>query len=197
MRFFQFEIRCDTKAAATDVPRSWTRVAAAAWVVVILYVAQSFLPSNAVTLPGQDSVKKPASAVVPQGWAFFTKSAKDPTYAPYREVDGHWKSIALTPHSRPSNLFGFDRASRTQGVEVALMLRQKETRWTDCDSADSPTECLERVKSRMKTTNPSPSPSLCGRAAVVEMKPIPWAWRDLSEEKATPTRVASWEVECR
>ncbi|MFF4370831.1 SdpA family antimicrobial peptide system protein [Streptomyces sp. NPDC001594] len=165
--------------------------------MAILYVAQSFLPHNVVSLPAQEKVRKLATVTAPQGWAFFTKSAKDPSYAPYRLVDGNWKNISLTPHSRPSNAFGFDRASRTQGIEAALMLRQKDTRWTACDSADTVDQCLSRVKNRPSVTNPSPAPTLCGQAAVVEMKPVPWAWRDLSSEHATSTRVASWQVTCR
>ncbi|WP_346010775.1 SdpA family antimicrobial peptide system protein [Streptomyces sp. SID5910] len=165
--------------------------------MAILYVAQSFLPHNVVSLPAQESARKLATVTAPQGWAFFTKSAKDPSYAPYRMVDGHWKNVSLTPHSRPSNLFGFDRASRTQGIEAALMLRQAGTRWTTCDSADTVSQCLVRAESRPHVTNPSPAPTLCGRAAVVEMTPVPWAWRDLSPEHAAPTRVASWQVTCR
>ncbi|MGW3949908.1 hypothetical protein ACWEKM_02805 [Streptomyces sp. NPDC004752] len=38
------------------------------------------------------------------------------------------RSAALTQHSRPSNAFGLDRASRSQGIEVALLLHQENVR---------------------------------------------------------------------
>ncbi|MFJ2824825.1 SdpA family antimicrobial peptide system protein [Streptomyces toxytricini] len=177
------------------VPVTWVAALTAAWLVVCLYTAQSFLPRNTVSLPGQDGVKKAATVIAPQGWAFFTKSAKTPQYAPYRMTGGTWHSAALTPHSRPSNAFGLDRASRSQGIEVALLLHQENVRWTSCGETRSVTACLERAEVA-GTTNASPDPSLCGRSAVAEMRPVPWAWRHLSPQRHTPERVAVWDVEC-
>jgi len=193
----RFQLRSQRPGHSVAVPHSWIASITVAWVIVCLYVAQSFLPHNVVSLPGQDGTKKVATVVAPQGWAFFTKSAKDPQYAPYRMTDGQWRSAALTPHSRPSNAFGFDRASRSQGIEVALLLHQENVRWTPCEGFASATACLEHAATRATTTtNPSPAPTLCGRAAVVEMRPVPWAWRHLSPERHSPERVAIWDVRC-
>ncbi|MFI1169209.1 SdpA family antimicrobial peptide system protein [Streptomyces sp. NPDC020801] len=190
-------LRSRGPAHSATVPRAWITVISAIWVVVCLYVAQSFLPHNVISLPGQGGIRKVATVAAPQGWAFFTKSGKDPQYAPYRMADGHWHSAALTPHSKPSNAFGFDRASRTQGVEIALLMHQKNLRWTSCDEAQPVSACLAHAPAPVAvTTNPSPAPTLCGRAAVVEMQPVPWAWRHLSPERHTPTRVAVWSLKC-
>ncbi|WP_432003383.1 SdpA family antimicrobial peptide system protein [Streptomyces sioyaensis] len=179
------------------VPRSWVSTIAALWVVASLYVAQSFVPHNVLSLPAQDSARTVATVVAPQGWAFFTKSPKDPVYAPYQLFKGSWKSISLTPHSKASNLFGLDRASRSQGIEVALMLHQKNVKWTSCGNSSTVQNCLELgARKATKATNSSPSPTLCGHAAVVEERPVPWAWRDLSPERHTPERVAVWSVKC-
>ena len=197
MRLLRLDITSSPAPDALTIPRRWLRAAIAGWALLIVYVAQSFVPHNVLTLPGQDTARTAATVVAPQGWAFFTKNAKDPSYIPYRMTDGHWKNVSLTPHSRPANLFGFNRASRTQGVEIALMLRQPGTRWRNCDSADSVARCLARAQHRIRVDNPSPAPTVCGRAAIVEMKPVPWAWRDLSPHHATPTRVTGWQVSCR
>ncbi|MCY0955243.1 SdpA family antimicrobial peptide system protein [Streptomyces sp. H27-S2] len=180
------------------VPRPWIAAIAVLWTLVSLYIAQSFLPHNVLPLPAQADARKAAAVVAPQGWAFFTKSAKDPQYAPYRLIDGGWKSVALTPHSRPSNFFGFDRAPRSQGIEIALLLHQEDIKWSACESSAPVADCLARSTAEAvnTVTNPSPSPSLCGRAAVAEMRPVPWAWRHLSPERHTPQRVAVWEVRC-
>ncbi|SNX62861.1 antimicrobial peptide system SdpA family protein [Streptomyces sp. TLI_55] len=191
------QLRSHRPGHSVAVPHAWVAAITVVWVIVCLYVAQSFLPHNAISLPGQGSTKKVATVVAPQGWAFFTKSAKDPQYAPYRMTGGGWHSAALTPHSRPSNVFGLDRASRSQGIEVALLLHQKNVRWTSCEETTSVMACLEHAAPRATaTTNPSPAPTLCGRAAVAEMRPVPWAWRDLSPERHTPERVAVWDVRC-
>ena len=193
----RIHLRSQPPGHSIAVPHAWVATITVAWVIVCLYVAQSFLPHNVISLPGQGDTKKVATVLAPQGWAFFTKSAKDPQYAPYRMTDGHWRSAALTPHSRPSNLFGLDRASRSQGIEVALLLHQQNVRWTSCQEITSVTGCLHHAASRaMAMTNPSPAPTLCGRSAVVEMRPVPWAWRHLSSERHTPERVAVWDVKC-
>ncbi|MEE1942655.1 SdpA family antimicrobial peptide system protein [Streptomyces sp. TRM 70361] len=179
------------------VPRPWITAVTAVWVVLSLYVAQSFLPRNAVSLPAQDAARKAAATVAPQGWAFFTKSAKSRQHVPYRLVDGEWKNISRAPHSRPANFFGFDRAPRSQGIEVALMLHQRSTEWTGCETTATVDACLARgAKRATEATNPSPAPGLCGRAAVVEMRPTPWAWRHLTTERHTAERVAVWDVRC-
>ncbi|MFD5013815.1 SdpA family antimicrobial peptide system protein [Streptomyces chartreusis] len=193
----RFPLRSHSPGHSVAVPRVWVTAIVVTWVVVCLYVAQSFVPHNVISLPGQSSARKAATVVAPQGWAFFTKSAKDAQYAPYRMTDGQWHSAALTPHSRPSNVFGLDRAPRSQGIETALLLHQKTVRWTSCTDTTSVTQCLTHAAARaVKTTNPSPAPTLCGRAAVAEMKPVPWAWRHLSPERHTPERVAVWDVKC-
>ncbi|MDH6229326.1 MULTISPECIES: SdpA family antimicrobial peptide system protein [Streptomyces] len=179
------------------VPRTWITAITVVWVIVGLYVAQSFVPRNVISLPGQSTVRKAATVITPQGWAFFTKSAKDPQYAPYRMTDGTWRSAALTPHSKPSNFFGFDRASRSQGIEVALLLHQDNVRWTPCGDTSTVDSCLRNAATEaVSTTNPSPSPTLCGRASVIEMKPVRWAWRHFSSERHTPERAAVWEISC-
>lgn len=190
-------LRSRSSAHSVTAPQAWITAISVVWIAVCLYVAQSFLPHNVISIPGQGGVRKVATVAAPQGWAFFTKSGKDPQYAPYRMTDGHWRSAALTPHSKPSNVFGFDRASRSQGVEIALLLHQKNIRWTSCDRARSVSSCLARAGAPVTTTpNASPAPTLCGLSAVVEMRPVPWAWRHMSPERHTPERVAVWRVTC-
>ncbi|MFD6420487.1 SdpA family antimicrobial peptide system protein [Streptomyces sp. NPDC060198] len=179
------------------VPRAWTRYLVAGWVVLALYVAQAALPPNAVRLPMQEEAKPVLTAVAPQGWAFFTKSARDTEYAPFAFDRNGWHHAALAPHAKASNAFGFDRASRSQGIEVALLTRSPGTRWVECGNARRAEACLAAVPTGVHTTNASPEPTLCGRVAVVQLEPVPWAWRDLQSGTHTALRAAVWEVECR
>ncbi|WP_308404824.1 hypothetical protein [Streptomyces sp. XM4011] len=45
-------------------------------------------------------------------------------------------------------------------------------------------------------TNPSPEPTLCGRIAVLQLRPVPWAWRDLLPDTHTPDSLVSLDVTC-
>ncbi|MEW2574985.1 SdpA family antimicrobial peptide system protein [Streptomyces syringium] len=168
-----------------------------AWSMAVLYVAQVHVPKNVLSLPGQKQVRSTVANVAPQGWAFFTKSPRDVEVVPYRQTaDGSWTSLALTPHSSPHNTFGLDRASRSQGIETSLLLNLAEKReWKECEENDL-ADCLADARSSRKVKNPSPEPTVCGHVALVQEKPVPWAWRDLVDERATPERYLAMDVTC-
>ncbi|MEU3354414.1 SdpA family antimicrobial peptide system protein [Streptomyces sp. NPDC037389] len=168
-----------------------------AWSVAVLYVAQVHVPKNVLSLPGQKQVRATVANVAPQGWAFFTKSPRDVEVLPYRQAaDGGWASLALTPHSSPRNAFGLDRASRSQGIEISLLLNLAEKKeWKECEEK-SLADCLANARSSRKVKNPSPEPTVCGRVALVQEKPVPWAWRNLVDERATPERYLAMDVTC-
>ncbi|GAA2265910.1 hypothetical protein GCM10010232_67700 [Streptomyces amakusaensis] len=197
MRFIEkISLQVTAPVARTSVPRNWVFVTAAIWVLVAFYLAQAFLPKNIVRLPAQDAVHDAALVVAPQGWAFFTRSARSSEYVPFGFSNGAWNDLRLAPHARASNAFGLDRASRSQGIENALLLHEKGLVWQPCGNATSAAECLKKTPVTSQLKNRSPSPSICGRSAMVEMKPVPWAWRDLLPGTHTPVRAAVWDVEC-
>ncbi|GGZ86760.1 hypothetical protein GCM10010329_03280 [Streptomyces spiroverticillatus] len=176
------------------------------WGVFLLYVAQVQLPKNVLALPGQDRVTFTVANLAPQGWAFFTKSARDAEVLPYgRTGEGSWGSLLLAPHAAPRNAFGLDRGSRSQGIEIALLLdRASEKDWRECGEGggSGPDGCLAgsdggaAAPPVRRVENPSPSPTLCGRVALVQEKPVPWAWRDLVPERLTPERLLTLDVTC-
>ncbi|GAA2369804.1 SdpA family antimicrobial peptide system protein [Streptomyces carpaticus] len=181
--------------AVLDVPTAWLRAVAGLWLVAIVYIAQIHLPSNVVTLPGQTAAAPAVRTLAPQGWSFFTKSPRDPELTAYALREGTWQELRRAPHAEPRNWFGLDRASRAQGVETALLLHQlPEPDWHPCD-ADLPA-CLAAAPPPAAVTNPSPEPTLCGRIAVVQLRPVPWAWRDLLPDTHTPDSLVSLDVTC-
>ncbi|WP_353945227.1 SdpA family antimicrobial peptide system protein [Streptomyces sp. HUAS MG91] len=193
-----FPYRADSPPPQARTPRRWIGIVTAVWAVAALYVAQAFLPPNVIKLPGQKPFRQVALVVAPQGWAFFTKSPREPVHVPYRQrADGSWADARISPHAKPSNAFGLDRASRSQGIEGALLVHKDGIHWNDCSDPSSPEECLKGARLSAPITNPSPSPSLCGRAALVEVKPVPFAWRDLMEGTHSVERAAVWDVTCR
>ncbi|WP_246430637.1 SdpA family antimicrobial peptide system protein [Streptomyces rectiverticillatus] len=175
--------------------RSFLAVAAV-WSVAVLYVAEVHVPKNVLSLPGQKQVRSTVTNVAPQGWAFFTKSPRDVEVLPYGQTaDGSWTSLALTPHSSPRNTFGLDRASRSQGIEIALLLNLAEKKdWKECE--EDLAGCLAGARPSRTVKNPSPEPTVCGRVALVQEKPVPWAWRDLVDQRTTPERHLAMDVTC-
>lgn len=167
-----------------------------AWIIVIAYVAQEQLPKNVISLPAQEKVKYTVVNLVPQGWAFFTKSPRDPEMVPFKKAPGDWQPLTLTPHASPRNAFGLNRESRAQGVEIAMLLSAaKKDDWREC--SDDRQHCLKSFGTPARhVENRSPDPTLCGTVGLLQERPTPWAWRDLMPEAHSPERVMVLEVKC-
>lgn len=166
------------------------------WGAVAVLVVEPQLPDNALDVPGAAAVEPHLRAVTPQGWAFFTRSPREPKLTAWRHDGGAWEPALLGPHAEPRNAFGFDRASRAQPVEAAILNnRVPEKAWIDCGRADLP-RCLERPGAVTRVGSTGPSPTLCGRVALVVREPWPWAWARGAPDGEMPARTARLEVEC-
>ncbi|MFD7285667.1 SdpA family antimicrobial peptide system protein [Streptomyces sp. NPDC059863] len=170
------------------------------WTMVAGYVLHTQLPSNAVQLPGQQSLERTVRVVTPQGWAFFTKSPRDAKITVWSEDSGGvWRDAMLAPHSEPRNFFGLNRKSRAQGVELGqLQARVKADAWIPCEDRPLAT-CLAEAKSPIEVNTPVPEPLLCGRIGVTRQEVLPWAWADSEgsgDSVEMPGKVAVLDVTC-
>ncbi|MFB6957259.1 SdpA family antimicrobial peptide system protein [Streptomyces sp. NPDC056309] len=170
---------------------------AAFWALVGGYILHTQLPSNAVQLPAQQSLERTIRVVTPQGWAFFTKSPRDPKIVAWaRGSDGSWRNAMLAPHSEPRNLFGLNRASRAQGIELGqLQARVKPDSWAPCEDGVL-AECLAEFSNPITVRTPVPEPQLCGPVGITQQEVLPWAWSDSEGKMEMPGKVAVLEVEC-
>lgn len=170
----------------------------AAWAAVIVLVVDVHLPLNAIKLPGEDTLGLPVRSVAPQGWAFFTRPAREERMTVWGQDDqGQWSSRMMSPHSEPRNGFGFNRTSRAQGVEMGVVSAPVQSDdWSDCDTARI-ADCLAGLDGEpVEVANPGPSPTLCGSLALVAQEPVPWAWKRDAPDTVMPVRVAPLEVSC-
>ncbi len=162
------------------------------YVVVATYSAFGGLPYNSIHLPGATAIAP--MRWLPQGWAFFSRDAREQDMYLWRWSDGRWQPASRAPHGEPRNLFGFARASRSQRAEAAaLAARVPDSLWWDCRAVD--TLCLA-----LPATGVPPSgarrPSLCGRIGFVLRKPIPFAWARRYPLIVMPARATVVEVSC-
>ncbi|MHC6624496.1 SdpA family antimicrobial peptide system protein [Streptomyces globosus] len=171
-------------------------VACVVWSVIVLYAVQEQVPKNVITLPAQSKVKHTVVNIAPQGWAFFTKSPRDVEVMPYKKTPDGWQSLSLTPHASPHNAFGLNRESRAQGVEIAMLLSAaQKSDWRDC--TDSSETCLANAGAvSRQLPNGTPDATLCGTIGLLQVRPTPYAWRDLVATSHSPERVMILEVTC-
>ncbi|NRQ31657.1 SdpA family antimicrobial peptide system protein [Nonomuraea sp. NN258] len=167
-----------------------------AWATVIVYVVVSQLPATAVELPAQRSVGREIRVVAPQGWAFFTKSAREPREVLWRAVTGRWEPAMRAPHAEPRNALGLNRASRAEAVDLGLLTSAvPKERWSNCESG-AVADCLAAYGTPVPVTNPAPEPLVCGEVGLSRQRPLPWAWSDAAARTGIPASVVRLEVAC-
>lgn len=166
------------------------------WTVVVAYVVIGQLPATALRLPGQQAVSERAQVIAPQGWAFFTRSAREPREIAWSPAaGGTWRRATLGPHAEPRNLWGFDRRSRAEGIERGMLLANVPAdRWRDCRAEI--TACLGLAGPSVPVHNPAPDPVLCGTLGVTRQEPLPWAWASAASHTHMPLKVVRLEVTC-
>ncbi|MSR07332.1 MAG: SdpA family antimicrobial peptide system protein [Gemmatimonadetes bacterium] len=164
------------------------------WVVVAAYSLQAVLPHNPIRLPLEREIE--ARRWLPEGWAFFTRSPREADVSFYALRDGDWVSLVRSPHGRPSNMFGFNRASRAQYVDAALIMTTiPADAWTGCRG--TPAACLDRAKRAPKDfVSKAGHPTLCGEIGLVRQQPVPWAWAAGGKPVAMPFSVVRIAVQC-
>lgn len=165
-----------------------------AWAAIAALAVYPSLPDGPLNLEPEDKDGLPTvRLILPEGWNFFTRNPREQDILLFQKKRSTWKSAIRGPHGRPSNLFGLDRSSRSQGLEYAMLLRQISS-WEECGGAIP--RCLDTVAVADTLINPSPQATLCGAVGFARREPIPWAWSRSSDTIHMPSKVARASVRC-
>ncbi len=163
-----------------------------AWVVVVGYVVHSAIPGPVVSLPGPD--RRVVRTFLPQGWAFFTRDAREDRTRVLVRSDGAWHPEG-GPNGEPRYAFGLRRYARVQMGELNELVRlTDDDAWTECVGGWS--TCLEERQEVVPVANPVAAPSLCGDVGAVTYEPVPWAWAASVMPEDMPARAVRWQVSC-
>lgn len=166
-------------------------IAALAIIVVLLsvYVQQSVIRS-----PFSNAAKQTVTSLMPQGWAFFTKSPRLAYATPYLEVADGFEQV----EPRAGVFADPRRLDRNFVIELEMLDRAlAEVELTACESGD-PQQCFDELPLTPSATITSPlvEPIACGDVYVAMNKVAPWAWRGLAEQTLRTEHVALVSVSC-
>lgn len=137
-------------------------------------------------------------SLVPQGWGFFTRAPQEEDFYLYSQDQESWSNAFIGPTGRASNLFGWRRSARAQGVEYGTLLAQV----SKGDFVSCQEDHISCLKSEMFSTsypeivNYSPKPTLCGKLGIIFQKPVPWAWFKENQQIEMPSRLIKVSVKC-
>ncbi|MEU5050197.1 SdpA family antimicrobial peptide system protein [Streptomyces sp. NPDC021096] len=188
----------------------WRGAAVAALIslygLIACYAADSSLPTNALTLPGQN--QQAIRSLLPEGWAFFTRSPREKDVLLWRRVGNQWQQWSLNQASA-TEWFGVKREQRAQSVEMGLLLSravEKGAHWSDCEAVDVAKPLGEIVRQcahspgkagpPVRVRSGSPTPTLCGPIALTRQEPLPWSWARFGVEEQMPVQILRMEVSC-
>ena len=163
------------------------------WCTLAMYVAHAMIPGPVVTLPGPD--QRTVRTLFPEGWAFFTRDAREDRTALMREEEGRWTEVEIGPNGEPEYAFGLRRLPRVQLGELNEISRLvPDDAWEEC--AGGWATCSAADVDAVAVANPTVRPQLCGGLAVISYEPVPWAWAPDVDREEMPARVARVEVTC-
>lgn len=161
------------------------------WAVVALLVLTLWIPVSPADFTVAQKLNR--SILVPEGWGFFTRDAREPQLRVYAAIDGNWRSITRT-HSSAHYFFGVRKDARAEGIELANLLAEvPESAWAPCDG--SAPACGART-STTRVVNASLIRRMCGSLLVESRPPTPWAWAAYGEGARLPGRIARLEADC-
>ncbi|TXF85704.1 SdpA family antimicrobial peptide system protein [Neolewinella aurantiaca] len=140
------------------------------------------------------------NTLIPEGWAFFTRNAREPDFFYYEKIDGEWGRMdRYFPNSTPLNAFGMNRRSRAITTEMVLLLQKMPAgAWVESEEVLNAfnVAALDTAKA-YAVSNTLPVPYLCGDIAIVMAEPIPWAYRQGGEEEISNFRAVFLQSNCQ
>ncbi len=164
------------------------------WIGIGAYAIHAALPFNTITLPFERWAH--IRFFTPEGWGFFTRDPREERLLLFAKHDGRWSSASVGPNGNASNLFGLNRAPRSQGLEASILISKTGPKdIVDCH--DKPETCLLHDSTVISLDNLYPHPTLCGSIGMVMQKPIPWAWSRAKQLIIMPSRVLRINVRCK
>jgi antimicrobial peptide system SdpA family protein len=164
------------------------------WVLVLGYSIHQGMPFNPITLPLAKTLR--VKFLIPQGWKFFTRSAREEFIRVFvKDSEGKWQSALAEANASPGNLFGLNRKSRAQGIEIGMFTTSViKDRWTECK--ESLEICMERLPAAASIPNDSPNPTLCGEVVLIRQPPVPWAWSKARRQVTMPSKCVKVNLLC-
>ncbi|MBN8640855.1 MAG: SdpA family antimicrobial peptide system protein [Flavobacteriales bacterium] len=156
------------------------------WTFCIQVLLVSFAPYNPLT-PSK-KFKVDVSLLAPQGWAFFTRNAREPNlYIYMKDKSNKIKVVDFQKNTSSSNLFGISRSARTLSVEIGEILKQVDTSSWSKSSKISIEQQYKQSKA-IEVTNKMVNPELKDTIFLEYREKTPWAWIKSYDEIKMPSK---------
>ena len=139
--------------------------------------------------------KREVFSLVPQGWAFFTRSPREAQISVYQiATDG-----SLTPlnHHHHQNYLGLNRDATRLISELGVVKSNlADSLWVNTTWNYQSELYGSLPETTVTVTNPVKNAQLCGELLVVLQPPVPWAWSKSIDQIKMPAKAIRLNILC-
>ena len=163
------------------------------WAVVIWFSLIANTHAPLFNLPVKNSAY--ISTFMPQGWAFFTRSPREPQLYVYRIENNHISKVDIY-NASVASLFGMRRTMLASRVEVgALISTVNKKEWKSYNKELSDSCLFDSIPVKI-VENKTQAKSFCGEYLFQYQEPLPWAWNNVKRKVVLPSLLIRLKISC-
>ena len=152
-------------------------------------------PLNPLSLA--QTTARSSSALLPEGWEFFTRDPHEEHIFVYRIEQGTVRNANGAELRGPGLFAGPSRAFRIRGRESAMLRREvPDAAWGQCRGSAQQCASMLEGSAPFHIQNRPAWRTLCGRVMLQITRIAPWAWSRNGRSPAMPSRAALVDVQC-
>jgi antimicrobial peptide system SdpA family protein len=163
-------------------------------IITVFLVFTSSIPFN----PVQSDINYAEEVLMytPQGWAFFTRDAREEQVYIYKIENNKLVKINQR-HAEFRNFLGLSRKVSQLGLEADIITNIIGKRNFTATTWNYSDNLLGKIPKRfIQIHNPIKSPVLCGDYVIVYHSVVPWAWSKSKRKIPMPAKVIKLKIKC-
>lgn len=158
----------------------------------IFFLAIISIPNNPISLRFNLRINKTVNALLPEGWAFFTRDCKEEQLFIY-DISGSNARLLSFYTSDLNQALGFNRHNRVMHNKLGTILSNvEESAFYESD--------MELNKVRLDSVNEAfvsiSNSKICGKYLMKLQKPISWTWYSSNMEFKNSYRMIILNLKC-
>jgi antimicrobial peptide system SdpA family protein len=152
---------------------------------LVFMTSMSYFAFNPLSIDYEQQVQ--IRTLIPQGWAFFTRSSREKVLLFYKKEADNWV-LVNSSSATYTKLFGLSRLSRRQNIEFGSLAAQLNgvKNWKNCEN-NLPNTCISDSTNVLLTKYKNAV--IKGEYLARLTEPVPWAWRSMMNEDQRKSQV--------
>lgn len=163
-------------------------------IVFIVFLTVISIPNNPISLRYNLNINKKMNALLPEGWAFFTRDCKEEQIYIYRLSDEFKPNILSFKTSDLDQFIGINRHNRVMHNKIGSILSGiDDSLFYESDIDIRKLKIDSITKANVSISNSK----ICGKYLIKLQKPVSWTWYSSNiKNPHTPYKVIVLNLNC-